>query len=172
MCVSDINCGLGCYGTRLVRWGDDLISEPADYNDELFNDKLMVRAIVTTYERERHQKISLLQVLLPIRAIYMILRSFLPHYRSVLSVTTTQNPTNLLVAPNRDLVKSKRKGRQDDSKRRFEIYTLHKFHKMWKGKSEDWRNMILMRTCRTEWKFKEFLDSILFFTIKSIVDQL
>ena len=40
MCVSDINCGLGCYGTRLVRWGDDLISEPADYTDDLLDDEL------------------------------------------------------------------------------------------------------------------------------------
>ena len=71
---------------------------------------------MSTYERERHQKISLLQVLLPIRAIYVILRSFLPHYRLVLSINPTRNRTNLLVAPNRDLVKSKRNGRQDDSK--------------------------------------------------------
>ena len=71
----------------LLRWGNDLISEPADH------------------------------VLLPIRAIYMILRSFLLIYRSVLLIITTRNRANLLVAPNRDLVKSKRKGRQDDSKR-------------------------------------------------------
>ena len=113
VCLRHKFVDLGVMAPDLLRWGDDLISEPADYTDDSFDDELNGVSDSDDVGARTTPK-----------------GSFLLIYRSVLSVTTTQNRTNLLVAPNRDLVKSKRKGRQDDSKRRFEIYTLHKFHKM------------------------------------------
>ena len=76
----------------LLRWGEDLISEPADYIDDLFSDELNGVSDSDDVGARTTPK-----------------GSFLLIYRSVLSVTTTQNRTNLLVAPKRDLVKSKGK---------------------------------------------------------------
>ena len=80
----------------LLRWGDDLISDTADYNDVLFEDEIIRVSESDDLRRERHLKISLLLILLPIRAIYVILRSFLFYYRLALSINHTRNRANLL----------------------------------------------------------------------------
>ena len=77
-----------CYGLDLLRWGDDLISVPADYNDELFDQELTRVSESDNACSRATSKDKYLLVLLPIRVIYVILRSFLPLYRFVLPIKT------------------------------------------------------------------------------------
>ena len=40
VCLRHKFVNMGVMAPNLLRWGDDLISEPADYTDDLFDDKL------------------------------------------------------------------------------------------------------------------------------------
>ena len=51
----------------LLRWNNDLKSDSVDYDYKVKRDEVHGVSGGTKFDRERHQKISLLQVLLPIR---------------------------------------------------------------------------------------------------------
>ena len=93
VCLRHKFVDLGVMAPDLLRWGDDLISEPADYIDDLFDDELNgvsdsddVRALTTSKDKFTSSIVADKNYLYD-------LRSFLPHLQvSAISIPHVKHP--------------------------------------------------------------------------------